>query len=291
MWGGRRRGRSPQTIQQRLKRLFLRSAQMRSFAPQITCSDWDGSGLHIQRSHRCGQRPLMLQPNLDIANATMQSALPVLPHPHQDQRKPGDTAPASRRDDPETRHQNDPAAAAQASDAPSAPLVPAGAENPPARGDAEPVPRPRTLPWRHRSSPAGPQREAALAAHRDGATPAPVRSRARGGGAKSRNRTGRDEQLKAIRQQGSQAPVFQKTAVKLQQQQRGARPSTATGKGSARPGQADPTTAHGRLETGPAVKQSRPQLIQKCLQRLMGLSSAAPTRASSKAPGVTAKGR
>ena len=42
---------------------------------------------------------------------------------------------------------------------------------------------------------------------------------------------------------------------------------------------------------GLRVKQSRPQLIKKRLQRLLGLSSAAPTWASSKAPGVTAKGK
>ena len=42
---------------------------------------------------------------------------------------------------------------------------------------------------------------------------------------------------------------------------------------------------------GLRVKQSRLQMIQERLQWLMGLSSAAPTRASSKAPGVTEKGR
>ena len=102
-----------------------------------------------------------------------------------------------------------------------------------------------------------------------------------------------DEQLKAIGQEGSQAPVFEKTAVEtMQQQQRSAlaehrhRERIIHTQTRQRP----PLHLSGQ-GLGLRVKQSRPQLIQKRLQRLLGLSSAAPTRASSKAPGVTAKGK
>ena len=102
-----------------------------------------------------------------------------------------------------------------------------------------------------------------------------------------------DEQLKAIGQEGSQAPVFEKTAVEtMEQQQRGALAKHCHRERIIHTQARQIPPLHlSSKELGLRVKQSRPQLIQKRLQRLMGLSSAAPTRASSKAPGVTAKGK
>jgi hypothetical protein len=102
-----------------------------------------------------------------------------------------------------------------------------------------------------------------------------------------------DKQLKAISQEWSQAPVFEKTAVEtMQQQQRRALAEHRNREGiiDSQARQIPPLHLSSK-GLGLRVKQSRPQLIQKRLQRLMGLSSAAPTRASSKAPGVTAKGK
>ena len=103
----------------------------------------------------------------------------------------------------------------------------------------------------------------------------------------------RDEQLKAIGQEGSQAPVFEKTAIEtMQQQQRKTLAEHRHREGIIHTQARQIPPLHLSSERlGLRVKQSRPQLIQKRLQRLMGVSSAAPTRASSKAPGVTAKGK
>ena len=46
-----------------------------------------------------------------------------------------------------------------------------------------------------------------------------------------------------------------------------------------------------RQISGLRIEQARAELIEQRLQEWSGLGSAAPTRASSKAPGVTAKGR
>ena len=102
-----------------------------------------------------------------------------------------------------------------------------------------------------------------------------------------------DEQLKPIGQEGSQAPVFEKTAVEtMQQQQRRALAKHRHREGIINTQARQIPPLHLSSEgLGLRVKQSRPQLIQERLQRLLGLSSAAPTRASSKAPGVTAKGK
>ena len=102
-----------------------------------------------------------------------------------------------------------------------------------------------------------------------------------------------DEQLKAITQLWCQTTELQETAVETMQQQQGwPLPEHRDREGiiHTQARQIPPLHLSGQ-GLGLRVKQSRPQLIQKRFQRLMELSSAAPTRDSNKAPGVTAKGK
>ena len=102
-----------------------------------------------------------------------------------------------------------------------------------------------------------------------------------------------NEQLNVRRQQGRNATELQEAAVEtVQQQQRRALPEHSDGKGIGASQARQIPPLHG-IRQSPClrIQQLRAELLQQCGQEGTGIGSAAPTNASSKAPGVTGKGR